>query len=77
MQASTGIAACNIGGMTLHSFAGAGLCNESKEVVAKKVMDNKRSRTRWQNTHVLIVDESIRPFLNDSFFSQHGRWDIL
>lgn len=37
VTASTGLAACNIGGMTLHSFAGAGLAKEPIKQLVKKV----------------------------------------
>lgn len=57
ITASTGIAACNIGGMTIHSFAGIGLGNESAEQLCTKVKKNKKAMGRWQRTKVLIIDE--------------------
>ncbi|KAH6915956.1 PIF1-like helicase-domain-containing protein [Coprinopsis sp. MPI-PUGE-AT-0042] len=70
MTASTGIAACNIGGVTIHSFAGVGLATESAEDLATKVRKNKKALTRWLRTKVLIIDEGqafaplcIYPFL--------------
>lgn len=53
----TGIAACNIGGVTIHSFAGIGLGIESAEELASKIRKNKKASSRWLRTHVLIVDE--------------------
>lgn len=56
--ASTGIAACNIGGVTLHSFAGVGLGNESTEALLQKIKKNRKAVGRWVRTQVLIIDES-------------------
>lgn len=57
ITASTGIAACNIGGVTIHSFAGIGLGIESAEDLATKVRKNKKASARWLRTKVLIIDE--------------------
>lgn len=57
VTASTGIAACNIGGVTLHSFGGVGLGNEKAEVLVGKVRKNKKAQARWTRTKVLIIDE--------------------
>lgn len=61
VTASTGIAACNIGGTTLHSFGGMGLAKEDPATLTKKVKRNKRAATRWTRTKVLIIDESEWP----------------
>jgi len=55
--ASTGIAACNIGGCTLHSFAGVGLGQEALPALMARVRKNTTTVRRWQETKVLIVDE--------------------
>ncbi|VUG19789.1 DEBR0S5_12046g1_1 [Brettanomyces bruxellensis] len=57
VTASTGLAACNIGGMTLHSFAGIGLGNGDSAALLKKVKRQQRNRKRWKNLEVLIIDE--------------------
>ncbi|KIJ55800.1 hypothetical protein M422DRAFT_151421 [Sphaerobolus stellatus SS14] len=57
VTASTGIAACNIGGTTLHSFGGFGLDNDTPERLATRVKRNRKSSTRWLRTKVLIIDE--------------------
>ncbi|CRG84452.1 DNA repair and recombination protein pif1, mitochondrial [Talaromyces islandicus] len=57
VTASTGLAACNIEGVTLHSFAGIGLGKEPATELVKKVRKNQKARNRWQRTKVLIVDE--------------------
>jgi ATP-dependent DNA helicase PIF1 len=54
---SIGIAACNIGGVTIHSFAGIGLGIESAEDLATKIRKNKKAAARWLRTKVLIIDE--------------------
>lgn len=57
ITASTGIAACNIGGVTLHSFGGIGLGLEAAEQLATKIKRNRKAVTRWLRTRVLIMDE--------------------
>lgn len=58
VTASTGIAACNIGGVTLNAFGGVGLGIEEAEVLARKIRSNKKAAARWVRTKVLIIDES-------------------
>ncbi|RDA91066.1 hypothetical protein CP533_3048 [Ophiocordyceps camponoti-saundersi (nom. inval.)] len=57
VTASTGLAACNIGGITLHSFSGIGLGKEDASVLVKKIKRNPKARKRWEKTKVLIIDE--------------------
>lgn len=57
VTASTGLAACNIGGMTLHSFAGIGLGKEDVPTLVKKIRRNAKAKTRWLRTSTLIIDE--------------------
>ncbi|KAL2271487.1 hypothetical protein VTJ83DRAFT_858 [Remersonia thermophila] len=57
VTASTGLAACNIGGMTLHSFAGIGLGKEDVSTLVKKIRRNPKAKNRWTKTKVLIIDE--------------------
>jgi ATP-dependent exoDNAse (exonuclease V) alpha subunit len=57
VTASTGLAACNVGGVTLHSFAGIGLGKEAVPELVKKIKRNQKAKNRWMRTKVLIVDE--------------------
>ena len=57
VTASTGLAACNIGGVTLHSFAGIGLGKEAVPELVKKIKRNQKAKLRWMRTKVLIIDE--------------------
>lgn len=63
ITASTGLAACNIGGMTIHSFAGIGLGIETAEELATKIRKNKKAMSRWLRSRVLIIDEGSRASL--------------
>jgi ATP-dependent DNA helicase PIF1 len=53
----SGIAACHIEGVTLHSFAGIGLGKKSSEVLVSAIQRNESVHNRWLATKVLIIDE--------------------
>lgn len=57
VTASTGLAACNIGGITLHSFSGIGLGKEDAAALVKKVRRNPKAKNRWLKVKCLIIDE--------------------
>ncbi|KAK4661660.1 DNA helicase [Podospora pseudopauciseta] len=57
VTASTGLAACNIGGITLHSFSGIGLGKEDVNTLVKKIRRNPKAKNRWIKTKTLIIDE--------------------
>eukprot|EP00927_Polykrikos_kofoidii_P038191 TRINITY_DN32488_c1_g1_i2.p1 TRINITY_DN32488_c1_g1~~TRINITY_DN32488_c1_g1_i2.p1 ORF type:complete len:519 (-),score=110.58 TRINITY_DN32488_c1_g1_i2:71-1477(-) len=64
ITAPTGLAAVNVGGQTIHSFAGIGLVKtEDAEIrqperyYVRLIKSRKPSFERWRNTKVLIVDE--------------------
>lgn len=57
VTASTGLAACNIGGVTLHSFGGIGLGKEDVPTLVRKIKRNVKAKNRWLKTKVLIIDE--------------------
>lgn len=57
--ASTGVAALNVHGTTIHSFAGLGLGGESAETIAESILSKQRSRPYRNITRcaVLAIDE--------------------
>ena len=59
ITASTGIAAINIGGTTLHSYVGTGIVDENsiRGNVLKKVIKNPKSKDKILTTKILIIDE--------------------
>ena len=57
ITASTGIAACHLGGTTVHSFAGVGLAKEKLNELETKVKKNRQCVRRWLECQVLIIDE--------------------
>lgn len=59
ITATTGIAAVNIGGITLHSWAGIGIENIPVEKIAQNILTVKRTHTRrrLQSTQILAIDE--------------------
>ncbi|KAL3423208.1 mitochondrial dna helicase [Phlyctema vagabunda] len=57
VTASTGLAACNIGGVTLHSYGGIGLGKEDIPTLVKKIRRNPKAKNRWLRTKILVVDE--------------------
>ncbi|KXS15708.1 hypothetical protein M427DRAFT_320796 [Gonapodya prolifera JEL478] len=59
VTAATGMAAVNIDGGTVHSFAGFGLGLEPVDVLVKKIGYNKNAFKRWQTTKVLVIDEGV------------------
>ena len=54
--ASTGVAACHIGGITLHQFAGIGLGTATMER-CKQMVSKSAAGTVWRKTKHLIIDE--------------------
>ena len=62
ITASTGIASVNIGGATLHSWAGIGLGQEPVKNYVGKFFGQKKFKNvldRWQQVKTLIVDEGM------------------
>lgn len=57
VTAPTGRAAKNIGGTTVHAFAGIGLGNSSCYKLLKTVQSNNGALERWKSCQTLIIDE--------------------
>eukprot|EP01041_Mallomonas_annulata_P002550 gene2550-4979_t len=57
VTATTGLAACAIGGTTIHQFAGIGHCEEEISDIVKQVLGRPFVVRRWRQARVLIVDE--------------------
>mmetsp|Transcript_93271 Transcript_93271/g.263693 ORF Transcript_93271/g.263693 Transcript_93271/m.263693 type:complete len:679 (+) Transcript_93271:60-2096(+) len=57
VTAPTGIAASNVGGQTIHSFAGVGFGDDPLPKLVRKVEKSKDAIKRWQSTRVLVLDE--------------------
>ena len=55
--APTGVAACNVGGLTIHSWSGIGLGTDSLDKLLSKVMGREEVRKRWLRTEILVIDE--------------------
>lgn len=56
--ATTGIAAYNIGGMTLHHFAGLDTRpNASRNDLLRQIQQKKDALMRWRDVEVLVIDE--------------------
>ncbi len=56
--ASTGIAAVNVGGMTIHSWAGLGLAKDSAETIAKNLEECRRpAYKRIKKAKLIAIDE--------------------
>ena len=82
VTASTGIASINIGGTTLHSWAGIGLGEGTAGRLSGKILGTERLLKRWRNADSLIIDES-KIFSLRSWphakqrISIHDQWRII
>jgi hypothetical protein len=57
VTAPTGIAAVNVGGVTIHSFAGIGLGNGDTQAIIERVKRNKKACENWTKAAALVIDE--------------------
>jgi ATP-dependent DNA helicase PIF1 len=57
VTSSSGISAENIGGITVHSFAGIGRGEEDVDTLIQKVRSKKDKVQAWRKTDVLVIDE--------------------
>lgn len=58
VTASTGMAAVNIKGSTLHSWAGCGLFKRPPNFYVEGILNGHNGAERWTRAQVLIIDES-------------------
>ncbi|KAF8576164.1 hypothetical protein K439DRAFT_1367927, partial [Ramaria rubella] len=60
VMATTGLGACNVGGTTMHAWAGISLGCGSVDSLVRKVRARNNSATcaGWLQTRALVVDES-------------------
>lgn len=56
VTASTGLAACALGGTTIHAFAGVGRAEGGVDALAQ-LAGRGESGTRWRRAAALIIDE--------------------
>jgi len=59
VTASTGVAASQLGGLTIHAFAGVGLGKGPVAALLQRLDQpgNRKARKRWTTAEVLVVDE--------------------
>lgn len=57
IAASTGVAADQIGGCTLHALLGLGLAKDPADKLASAAARNSKIRNRWNRLSLLIIDE--------------------
>ncbi|WVR08357.1 hypothetical protein IAU60_005412 [Kwoniella sp. DSM 27419] len=57
VTASTGMAGVNIGGSTVHSWAGIGLGDLPAQKLYENILRNKVTTKRWRTTGALVIDE--------------------
>jgi len=57
LTATTGIAALNIGGITLHRFAGVKTGDADVDVLIKHIAIDKKTVDKWKTIDILIIDE--------------------
>ncbi|AOW03487.1 YALI0D02607p [Yarrowia lipolytica CLIB122] len=72
VTAPTGLAAVNIGGVTIYRWSGLGLMNGTCDQMVQKISRSQDAKNRWLNTKVLIIDE-VSMFPADAF----GKLDIV
>ncbi|MDR2760709.1 MAG: AAA family ATPase, partial [Rickettsiales bacterium] len=79
LTATTGVAAINIGGLTLHSWANLGTEDSPMEEIVKKIMSpgGINTRRKIQSTEILAIDEismlSMETFENLDFLLREIR----
>lgn len=57
VTSTTGLAAVNIQGQTIHSWAGVGICNKPVNVVAENILKRSKLKKQILNCNILAIDE--------------------
>ena len=57
VTSTTGIAAVNVKGQTLHSWAGVGICNRSVEQTVERILKKSSLKKNIQKAAILAIDE--------------------
>ena len=57
VTSTTGMAAVNVQGQTVHSWAGVGICNKPIEQVVKKIRHRRKIAKQIQDCRILAIDE--------------------
>ena len=57
VTASTGIAACAVGGVTLHAFSGVGSAQRPEREIVQSALRNPRTVRRWRAADCLVIEE--------------------
>lgn len=73
VTAPTGIAAKNVGGRSIHSWAGIGLGKEDAPTLAKQIAGTPTTAKRWTDVKMLIIDESkdVLPYFKSAISNSH------
>lgn len=51
------MAACNIGGTTIHAWSGVGIAADSFDKIFAKISGNAMLKRKWKLTEILVIDE--------------------
>ena len=57
VTSSTGLSSLLINGITINQYSGIGTGEKEIDYYVKKISKNKKTRERWKNTKILIIDE--------------------
>lgn len=57
VTSTTGMAAVNVGGQTIHAWAGVGLCNFPVDYTVKSIIKKTHLAKKIRNTKILAIDE--------------------
>ena len=57
ITSTTGMAAVNVRGQTLHSWAGVGICNRPIEQTVEKILKKSSTKNQIQKCKILAIDE--------------------